>query len=78
MTLLDTESGILSLGGTITRDIEEAKVRGEIELKHFGDATATSASVNEQVEGQLNFMLPPTAPWDKNFKWTEIQGAAGW
>ncbi|KAJ9605411.1 hypothetical protein H2200_010068 [Cladophialophora chaetospira] len=78
VTLLDAENGILSLGGTIARDIEEAKVRGEIELKHFGDPVATSEWVIEQVEARLNFLLPPETPWDKHFKWTEVQGAAGW
>ncbi len=78
VTLLDTESGILSLGGTIARDIEEAKVRGELELKHFGDPKATSEWVNEQVDARLNFLIPPEVPWHKHFKWTEVQGAAGW
>ena len=78
VTLLDTESGVISLGGTIAKEVEEAKVRGEVELKHFGDPFATSDWVNEHVDAQLRMAMPLEAPWDKHFKWTEVQGAAGW
>lgn len=78
VTLLDTESGILSLGGTIAREVEEAKVRGEIELQHFGDAAATSEWVLEQVSSHLSLSMPPNLPWDHHFKWIDVQGAAGW
>lgn len=78
VTLLDAEEGILSIGGTIAREVEEAKVRGEVELKHFGDPIATSEWVNEQVDARLQFSMPPDVLWHKHFKWTEVQGAAGW
>ena len=78
LTLLDTVSGILSLGGTIAREIEEAKVRGEVELKYFGDDIATLEWVNKQVDTQLRIAMPVQTPWDKHFKWTDVQGAAGW
>jgi hypothetical protein len=77
-TLLDPETGVLSLGGTIAKEFEEAKIRGELELKHVGNPVATSDWVDEQVGTQLTFLIPPDAPWDKHFKWTEVQGATGW
>ncbi|KIW63121.1 hypothetical protein PV04_09996 [Phialophora macrospora] len=78
VTLLDTETGILSLSGTIAKEFEEAKLRGEIELKHVGNPLATSDWVDGEVDTQLTFLIPPDAPWDKHFKWTEVQGATGW
>ncbi|KIW25698.1 uncharacterized protein PV07_08859 [Cladophialophora immunda] len=78
VTLLDTETGILSLGGTVAREVEEAKIRGEVELKHFGDAGATAEWVGEQVDAQLQAVMPSETPWERHFKWTDVQGAAGW
>lgn len=78
VTLLDPEEGILSIGGTIAREVEEAKMRGEVELEHFGDPTATSEWVDEQVDARLRLSMQPSVVWDKHFKWTEVQGAAGW
>lgn len=78
VTLLDTESGVLSLGATIAKDVEQAKIRGEIELRHFADPVATSEWVTEQVDGQMGLLMPPELPWDHHFKWTDVQGAVGW
>ncbi|EXJ53479.1 uncharacterized protein A1O5_13255 [Cladophialophora psammophila CBS 110553] len=78
VTLLDTETGILSLGGTIAKEVEEAKIRGEVELKYFGDPAVTSEWVSEQVIAQLQGAMPNEIPWEQHFKWTEVQGAAGW
>ncbi|KAH0829859.1 hypothetical protein AYO21_10167 [Fonsecaea monophora] len=78
VTLLDTETGILTLGGTIAKEVEEAKIRGDVELKHFGQAGITAEWVSEQVQAQLQAMMPTEVPWDQHFKWTEVQGAAGW
>ena len=78
VTLLDTETGVLSLGGTIAREVEEAKVKGEIELQHFEDPAATSQWVADQVNARLRVSFPLSSSWDKHFKWTDVQGAAGW
>jgi len=78
VTLLDTESGILSLGGTIAREVEETKTRVEIELKHFGDPIATPDWVLSQVDAQMKVAMPIDSTWDQPFKWTNVQGAAGW
>jgi hypothetical protein len=78
VTILDADSGILSLGGTIAAEVERAKIRGEIELSHFGDPWATTEWVQEQVDAQLSLAMPPDTPWDRHFKWTDVQGAAGW
>ncbi|KIW14627.1 hypothetical protein PV08_07411 [Exophiala spinifera] len=78
VTLLDAESGILSLGGTIAQQVEEANVRGSVELEHFGDPQATSDWVEQEVAKRIDFLMTPDAPWDGHFKWTNTQGAAGW
>lgn len=78
VTLLDTETGILSLGGTIAREVEETKIRVETELKHFGESVATSEWVSAQVEEQMKLAMPVDSAWDEHFKWTDVQGAAGW
>jgi hypothetical protein len=78
VTLLEAGSGILSLGGTIAKEVEEAKTRGEVELKHFGDPVAIPQWVTKQVHNQLRILMPSELPWDHHFKWTKVQGAAGW
>jgi len=78
LTLLDTETGIFSIGGTLLKEVEEAKTRGEIVLKHFGDPMATPDWVDKQVNNHLNFMFPPGSSFEDHFKWTNVQGAAGW
>jgi hypothetical protein len=78
VTLLDTESGFLSFGGTIAKEVERAKIRGDIELAHVGDPQATTEWVSEQVEARLKFSMPEEVSWDKHFKWTEVQGSKGW
>ncbi|KEF58289.1 uncharacterized protein A1O9_06215 [Exophiala aquamarina CBS 119918] len=78
VTLLDTETGILSLGGTIVQEVEETKARVELELKHFGDPVATPDWIAEQVEGRLKLAMPRGDAWDAHFKWTNVRGAAGW
>lgn len=78
VALLDTEIGILSLGRTMAREVEETKIRVETELKHFGDEMGTSEWVKGQVEEQMKLMMPPDSAWDDHFKWTNVQGAAGW
>lgn len=78
MTLLDTETGLLSLGGTIAREVEETKARVELELKHFGDPIATPEWVADQVAAHLKVAMPAREAWDEHFKWTNVQGAAGW
>lgn len=77
-TLLDADTGILSFGGTIAKEVEEAKIRGEVELQHFGESVATPEWVAEQVAGQMRLVMPAELPWDHHFKWTDVQGAAGW
>jgi hypothetical protein len=78
ITLLDSETGILSLGGTIARDMEQAKIQGELELQHFGDPAATEELVKGEVDKKLSLSLPDHLPMESYFKWTNIQGAAGW
>ncbi|OAP55639.1 hypothetical protein AYL99_09791 [Fonsecaea erecta] len=78
VTLLDTETGILSLGGTVAQEVEEVKLRGHLELKHFGEVGVTTEWVSEQVKLQLGQAMPPDTPWQRYFWWTDVSGTAGW
>lgn len=78
ITLLDSETGILSLGDTIAQEMERAKIQGELELQRFGDLEATEEWVNQEVDRRLAVSMPDHLPADAHFKWTNIQGAAGW
>ena len=78
ITLLDAESGILSLGGTIAREVEMTKLRSTIELEHFGDPSASPQWVAEQVDGQMEQRMPSEMKWDEHFKWMDVRGAKGW
>ena len=78
ITLLDSETGILSIGSTIAKEMEKAKLQGELELQRFGDPAATEELVKQEVESKLSLPMPDNLPIDAHFKWTNIQGAAGW
>ncbi|KPI40701.1 uncharacterized protein AB675_10838 [Cyphellophora attinorum] len=76
VTILDAETGVLSLGGTIAKDAEEAKIRAGIELQHFGQAEASPEWVQARVvEGMGLF---DSTSVEKQFKWTKTQGPPGW
>lgn len=78
ITVLDAESGILSLGGTTAREVEMAKLRSTIELQHFGDQTASPQWVADQVEAQMEQSMTASMVWDEHFKWMDVGGAKGW
>lgn len=82
LTLLDSITGILSLGGTIARDVEQIKIDSEVRLKHLSDLNRPrEEAIEEEVQRRLNFMIPPLSTFDEHYKWTHPldNGAArGW
>lgn len=78
ITLLDSENGILSLGTTIAKEVERAKIQGEVELQMMGDATADTELLEDEVNKKLAFSMFDSLPPEAHFKWTGLQGAAGW
>jgi hypothetical protein len=91
ITLLTATTGILTLGGSLARLIERAKLQSDLELAHFGSSNpATPDTIVQEVENQLNFRMPPAPPADpstsqdaasddeRHFKWQPITGPSGW
>lgn len=77
LTLLDATSGVLSLGGTLAQQVEEAKIRTEVEVDFLGDPDATT----EKINGKVTDLLASTFPGgiDDQFRWVPTRGAAeGW
>ena len=78
ITILDSENGVLTMGGTIAKEVEKAKIQAELELDHFGNDIATREWISQQTEEQLRLSMSDLLPFDSHFKWTELHGAAGW
>ncbi len=78
ITLFDSETGILSIGTTISKKIERAKVQGDLELQRLGDPTVSEAWIQQEVDRRLSTSLLDQLPMETHFKWTNTQGAAGW
>ena len=77
LTLLDSTSGVLSLGGTLAFQVEEAKIRTKVELDLLGDPTATSEKIDNKVTELLTSTFPERL--EDQFRWVSIRGAAeGW
>lgn len=77
ITLLDSTSGILSLGGTLARQVEEAKIRTNVEIDLLGDDSVTMEKINTSVTNQLALTFP--ADLEDQFRWVPTRGAAeGW
>jgi hypothetical protein len=78
MTILDAETGILSLGGNIAKEVEEAKIRADLELKHYDDSQANAGWIQQQVETAMSYSMPAGSLMETHFKWSPIKGASGW
>ena len=77
LTLLDSTSGTLTLGRTLAHEVEEAKIRTQVEVDFLGDTTAT----NEKTDAKVNGLLAPNFPKhiEDQFRWAHARGAAeGW
>jgi hypothetical protein len=77
VTLLDSKNGILSIGSTIAKEVERAKLQGDLELQYLGDTTAMY-SIEEEVNQKLAFSMFDSLPLEAHFKWINLQGASGW
>ena len=78
ITLLDTENGILSLGSTIAKEVQRAKIQAEIELQSFGQPAATEEWLKQEVDSRMVSLMPDHLSAETQFRWTNMQGAAGW
>ncbi|KAF7511756.1 hypothetical protein GJ744_003487 [Endocarpon pusillum] len=77
LTLLDSTSGILSLGGTLARQAEEASTRTQVEIDSIGDPAATTETISAKVNDRLAATFP--ADMEDQYRWAPIRGAAkGW
>jgi hypothetical protein len=76
LTLFDTHSGKLSIGGTIARQMEEQKTRFQVKLDNFGNPLATADFIEDEVRTKMSSSFPPTLK--EQFRWVEVQGAEGW
>jgi hypothetical protein len=76
LTLLDEATGVLSFGGTLAGEVEEAKMRTQVEVDFLGDPTATSEKIDAEVANKMAIF--PTDMEDQ-FRWVPTRGAAeGW
>lgn len=82
LTLLDSMTGVLSLGGTIAISIEETKIRAETGLKYLGALHIESEQqkMEEEIKGAMAFAIPPGSTHEHHFKWTDVGSGAvsGW
>jgi hypothetical protein len=77
LTLLDSATGVLSLGGTLAYQVEEARLRTKVEFDFLGDPTATTETISAKVTDLLASTLP--ADIEHQFCWVPTRGAAeGW
>ncbi|KAL9105627.1 MAG: hypothetical protein Q9227_009239 [Pyrenula ochraceoflavens] len=76
ITLLDSQSGILTLGSTIVSEIEEAKIRTQVELHNIANPGADRDFIEKEVQSRLAILKPND--WHDLFRWSEVSGAAGW
>ncbi|KAK5099649.1 hypothetical protein LTR24_001308 [Lithohypha guttulata] len=82
LTLLDSQTGILSLGSTIASTIEETKTRAQLGLKYLDSLHIPSeiAKMEEEIRGAMAFAIPPGSTHEHHFKWTDVGNGAvsGW
>lgn len=78
LTLLDSDSGILSLGGSIAAEIEEVKIRAEKELAFVG--SPDQEKMEDEICSAMTFAIPPGSTHEHHFKWTDVGSGAvsGW
>ena len=78
ITVLDSETGVLTIGSTIAREMEQIKQRIELELNTYGDPVATPEWIGGQVDAAVKLSMPDGSPPEKHFKWSPVSGASGW
>lgn len=77
ITLLDANSGILTFGGTTASEMEEARVRSEVELEFVGEEHPAAMVANVDYEVSQRLSTFPANLQDQ-FKWLTPLGASGW
>ena len=86
LTLLNRQHGVLTLGGSIARIVEEAKIRTHVELNNIDNPLADATFIDREVAEQLLKALPThregipwmELPWTDGFRWSSVEGAEGW
>ena len=76
LTLLEAQSGKLSIGGTMAEEIEEQRTRFQVRLDNFGNPLATPEFINVEVRNRMSTTFPPTLK--EQFRWVDVHGAEGW
>ena len=78
LTLLDSTSGVLTLGGTIAHEIETARIRSEAELDILGQQSTLSATELETKIAEIvnHHLLPFPTTAEDQFKWLPSNTAA--
>ena len=76
LTLLDSQSGVLTLGGTIASEVEQARIRSEVELDNMGNDAADLTFIDTEVDRRILSSFP--GKLDEQFIWVKVRGAEGW
>lgn len=80
MTLLDAETGVLSIGGTIAPHIEKLKIQTEVQLERLGDQTIDAARIEQEIQHKLDVAMPPGSTHQAHFRWSAAgsHASGGW
>lgn len=76
IALLDTQSGILSIGSTTAPHFEEAKIRTQLGLQNLEKQGVDVTAVNQEIQTQID--ASRLKDWHDYFRWSDVQGAVGW
>ena len=76
LTMLNSQAGNLSIGGTIAKRVEESKIRFQVRLDNIGNSMATPDLIDAEVQSKLSSSFPPTI--EEQFRWIDLRGAEGW
>lgn len=78
--LINSDRGILSIGGTNEDDVEEAKIRTQVDLETMGQQGEDGSMGGEDIiDAKIRSILAlKTGDWREGWRWTKVQGAEGW
>lgn len=77
LTLIDSSTGILSLGGTLAQQVELAKLLSQAEIDALGNTTSNPSDREQAAQNILAHTFPTVL--DDQFRWVPLLGAAqGW
>jgi hypothetical protein len=77
VALINGKDGILSIGGTMAANVDEAKAKTDMALANLGK------SKRDVIENLLNKINAPKVEdsekdWRDEWRWSNVQGAEGW